>query len=92
MSRCEPGRSSSALGVAVVALDAVACASAGDITPTGAPAPRRRRRDDGDAGAGRAVVKKTLPIYLEYPGRIESIRNVTLQAHVSGYIEAAARA
>ncbi len=34
------------------------------------------------------VVKKTLPIYLEYPGRIESIRNIALQARVSGYIDA----
>jgi multidrug efflux system membrane fusion protein len=34
-----------------------------------------------------SVVKKTLPIYLDYPGRIESIRNIALQARVSGYIE-----
>src|ERR1700733_5675220 len=33
------------------------------------------------------VVKKTLPIYLDYPGRIESIRSITLQARASGYIE-----
>ncbi|HSV01458.1 MAG TPA: biotin/lipoyl-binding protein, partial [Roseiarcus sp.] len=33
------------------------------------------------------VVRKTLPIYLEYPGRIESIRSIALQARVSGYIE-----
>jgi multidrug efflux system membrane fusion protein len=33
------------------------------------------------------VVKKTLPIYLDYPGRIESIRSIALQARVSGYIE-----
>jgi len=26
------------------------------------------------------VVKKTLPIYLDYPGRIESIRSIALQA------------
>ncbi|HEY1862106.1 MAG TPA: biotin/lipoyl-binding protein [Roseiarcus sp.] len=32
------------------------------------------------------VIKKTLPIYLEYPSRIESIRSITLQARVSGYI------
>jgi multidrug efflux system membrane fusion protein len=35
-----------------------------------------------------SVVKKTLPIYLDYPGRIESIRSIALQARVSGYIEA----
>jgi multidrug efflux system membrane fusion protein len=34
-----------------------------------------------------SVVKKTLPIYLEYPGRIESIRSIVLQARASGYIE-----
>jgi multidrug efflux system membrane fusion protein len=34
-----------------------------------------------------AVVKKTLSIYLDYPGRIESIRSIALQARVSGYIE-----
>jgi multidrug efflux system membrane fusion protein len=34
------------------------------------------------------VVKKTLPIYLDYPARIESIRNIALQARVSGYIDA----
>jgi multidrug efflux system membrane fusion protein len=34
-----------------------------------------------------SVVKKTLPIYLDYPGRIESIRSIALQARVSGYIE-----
>ena len=34
------------------------------------------------------VIKKTLPIYLDYPGRIESIRSIALQARVSGYIDA----
>jgi multidrug efflux system membrane fusion protein len=33
------------------------------------------------------VVKQTLPIYLDYPGRIESIRAISLQARVSGYVE-----
>ena len=32
------------------------------------------------------VVKKTIPIYLEYSARTESIRNITLQAKVPGYI------
>ncbi|WEX74575.1 efflux RND transporter periplasmic adaptor subunit [Sinorhizobium numidicum] len=53
----------------------------------------------GDAGAAVAsappampvpvatVVKKTIPIYLEYSARTESIRNVTLRAKVSGYIQ-----
>jgi multidrug efflux system membrane fusion protein len=34
-----------------------------------------------------SVVKRTLPIYLDYPGRIESIRSIALRARVSGYIE-----
>jgi multidrug efflux system membrane fusion protein len=38
------------------------------------------------------IVKKTLPIYLEYSARTESLGNLTLQAKVSGYLkEQAAR-
>jgi membrane fusion protein, multidrug efflux system len=33
------------------------------------------------------VVKKTIPIYLDYAARIESIRSVTLQARVPGYLD-----
>jgi len=33
------------------------------------------------------IVKKTIPIYLEYAARTESIRNIALQAKVSGYIQ-----
>lgn len=33
-----------------------------------------------------AVVKKTLPIYLDFPGRTEAIRSIALQARVSGYV------
>lgn len=33
-----------------------------------------------------AVVKKTLPLYLDYTARTEAIRSVALQAKVSGYI------
>ena len=33
------------------------------------------------------VIKETLPIYLEYPGRIELLRSIALQARASGYIE-----
>lgn len=32
------------------------------------------------------VIKKTVPIYLEYSARTEAIQNVTLQAKVSGYL------
>ncbi len=34
------------------------------------------------------VVKKNLPIYLDYPGRVEAIRGISLQARVPGYIDA----
>ena len=33
------------------------------------------------------VVRKTIPIYFEYSARTESIRNITLQAKVSGYLQ-----
>jgi multidrug efflux system membrane fusion protein len=33
------------------------------------------------------IIKKTLPIYLEYSARTESIGNVTLQAKISGYLK-----
>src|SRR3981189_3861717 len=42
-----------------------------------------------------AVAKRTIPVYLEYSARTESIREVSLQAKVAGYIQsqpAAARA
>jgi membrane fusion protein, multidrug efflux system len=32
------------------------------------------------------VVKRTIPLYLDYSARTESIRNIALQAKVSGYI------
>ena len=33
------------------------------------------------------IIKKTVPIYLEYSARTESIRSIPLQAKVSGYIQ-----
>jgi multidrug efflux system membrane fusion protein len=33
------------------------------------------------------IIKKTLPVYLEYSARTESIGNVALQAKVSGYLK-----
>jgi multidrug efflux system membrane fusion protein len=33
------------------------------------------------------VVTKTIPIYLEYSARTEAIRNIALQAKISGYVE-----
>src|SRR3977135_3825557 len=34
-----------------------------------------------------AVVKRTIPVFLEYSARTESIREVSLQAKVAGYIQ-----
>jgi multidrug efflux system membrane fusion protein len=34
-----------------------------------------------------SVVKKTIPIYLDYAARTEPIRNITLQARVPGYLQ-----
>ena len=34
-----------------------------------------------------SVIKKTIPVYLEYSARTESIREVPLQAKVAGYIQ-----
>jgi membrane fusion protein, multidrug efflux system len=58
-----------------------------------------RQGDGGTAGAATPnpatmampvpvaqIVKKTIPIYLDYSARTESIRNIALQAKVSGYI------
>ncbi|WP_457153848.1 efflux RND transporter periplasmic adaptor subunit [Mesorhizobium sp. P5_C1] len=33
------------------------------------------------------VVKKTIPIYLDYAARTEPIRNITLQARIPGYLQ-----
>ena len=54
----------------------------------------RRHRRGGDAQSRRArharpggqIVKKNIPIYLDYSARTESIRNIALQAKVPGYI------
>ncbi|TKB48806.1 MAG: efflux transporter periplasmic adaptor subunit, partial [Mesorhizobium sp.] len=34
-----------------------------------------------------SVVKKTIPIYLDYAARVEPIRSITLQARVPGYLQ-----
>jgi membrane fusion protein, multidrug efflux system len=33
-----------------------------------------------------SVVRQTVPVYLDYIGRTEAIRTVTLQAQVTGYL------
>src|ERR1700722_7036271 len=37
-------------------------------------------------GPGASVVRRTVPIYLDYIGTTEAIRTVTLQAQVTGYL------
>ena len=39
-----------------------------------------------------SVVRKTLPIYLDYAARTEPIRNITLQARIPGYLQEQAAA
>ncbi|MEW6451558.1 MAG: efflux RND transporter periplasmic adaptor subunit [Pseudomonadota bacterium] len=67
-----------AVAVLVVALRSNSGSTAGAATPHGAfvmPVPVAK------------IVKKTIPIYLEYSARTESIRSIQLQAKVSGYIK-----
>ena len=35
----------------------------------------------------KKIIKRTIPVYLEYSARTESLRNVTLQAKIPGYLE-----
>jgi multidrug efflux system membrane fusion protein len=78
------------LAAAAVVIGAAACFYAFDRPGMGGP--------DGKAGAAvparppmgvpiTTVIKKTIPIYLEYAARTESIRAITLQSKVSGFIQ-----
>jgi multidrug efflux system membrane fusion protein len=67
-----------AVAILFVALRSNNGSTAGAATPHGAfamPVPVAK------------IVKKTIPIYLEYSARTESIRSIQLQAKVSGYIK-----
>ena len=67
-----------AVAVLFVALRSNSGSTAGAATPHGAfamPVPVAK------------IVKKTIPIYLEYSARTESIRSIQLQAKISGYIK-----
>ena len=35
----------------------------------------------------KKIIKRTIPIYLDYSARTEAIRNVTLQAKIAGYLD-----
>jgi membrane fusion protein, multidrug efflux system len=76
-----------AAGVAVAALVMVFLYKGGETGKAAGTAP------PAIAGAGAAlevpvtqVVKKTVPVYLEYVGTTDAIRTVTLQAQVIGYL------
>ena len=64
---------------AIVAIRPLFSESAGAATPNAAamamPVPVTK------------IVKKTIPIYLEYSARAEAIRNIALQAKVAGYVQ-----
>ena len=80
---CEPGKSCSAAPPSSVSappspsysLRAGPVAAAGPSGPPAMPVPVM------------AVIKRTIPVYLEYSARTESIREVSLQAKVAGYIQ-----
>lgn len=70
-----------AIGAAVIAFqrDGLLSEKAGAATPNPAmmamPVPVTK------------IVKKTIPIYLEYSARTEAIRNIALQAKIAGYVQ-----
>jgi len=70
-----------AVGAAVIAFqrDGLLSEQAGAATPNPAmmamPVPVTK------------IVKKTIPIYLEYSARTEAIRNIALQAKIAGYVQ-----
>lgn len=65
-------------GIYIVGQKARGIGTAGAATPrmAGIPVPVTQ------------IIKRTIPIYREYSARTESIRNITLQARVTGYLEA----
>src|SRR6266571_3800210 len=61
-----------------------------DARPGGGTRPAAAAAPSGPSGGlpvpVASVVKKTVPVYLDYVGRTEAIRTVTLQAKVTGYL------
>lgn len=67
------------------------------VIGAGTLAVQRYTMHDAGAAPNRAMmampvpvtqtVKRTIPIYLEYSARTEAIRNIALQAKISGYVE-----
>ncbi len=75
------------LGVMVVAAAGVAYFIMRDGTATGPATAHAAAAPFAMPVPVTNVVRKTVPIYLEYSARTESISSVTLQAKVSGYLQ-----
>jgi membrane fusion protein, multidrug efflux system len=71
-------------GVAVVCLGAGIFVSSFRTGPVAAAAPSGPPAMPVPIAS---VIKKTIPVYLEYSARTESIREVSLQAKIAGYIQ-----
>jgi membrane fusion protein, multidrug efflux system len=69
---------------------AVVCVGAGIVISSVRTAPVAAAAPSGPPAMPvpvTAVIKKTIPVYLDYSARTESIREVSLQAKVAGYIQ-----
>jgi multidrug efflux system membrane fusion protein len=71
--------------VAAAAIGFVLLADAGHGAPSGGAA-RPAAHGGGMPVPVVSVTKRTVPVYLDYVGTTEAIRNVTLQAKVTGYL------
>ena len=71
--------------VAVAAIGFVLLADAGHGAPN-AGAVRPAAQGGGMPVPVVSVIKRTVPVYLDYVGTTEAIRSVTLQAKVTGYL------
>jgi len=69
---------------------AVICVAAGTFVYSNRGAPTAAAAPSGPPAMPvpvASVIKKTIPVYLDYSARTESIREVSLQAKIAGYIE-----
>src|SRR3981189_99766 len=71
-------------GAAIICIGAAIAAYSVHTGPVAAAAPAGRPAVPVPVAA---VVKRTIPVYLEYSARTESIREVSLQAKIAGYIQ-----
>jgi membrane fusion protein, multidrug efflux system len=71
-------------GAAIICISAAIAAHAVHTGPVAAAAPAGPPAMPVPVAA---VIRRTIPVYLEYSARTESIREVSLQAKVAGYIQ-----